>query len=133
MSRHLLQSQSFTNLEQLRAYHNERFIRLAYKCILGREAEAEVLHRYLSLVDRHFSQEEFLVELCASPEAKSRWQGNDVNLMEEINNKSSMENNIIPFHSFQSSGELKELTSHARNIYLRLKSAVAINIARRIA
>lgn len=132
MNRHSLQRQNFTNLEQLRAYHNEHFIRLAYQSVLGREAEPEGLHHYLSLVGRHFSQAEFLVELRTSPEAKSRWQGSNVKSMEEIKNNSNMENGIKPLNSFQLSDELKELNSHARSIYLRLKSAAAFNIARRI-
>lgn len=131
MNRHSLHEQKFTNLEQLRAYHNEHFIRLAYQAILGREVDAESLHYYLSLIGQHLSQAEFITVLCTSPEAQSRWQGNKVYSMEEIDNKSTM-NDIKPPHSFQLPDELKELTSHARNIYLRLKSASAINNARRI-
>lgn len=132
MNRHSLHEQNFTNLEQLRAYHNEHFIRLAYLAILGREVDTESLHYYLSLIGQHLSQAEFITALCTSPEAQSHWQGNKVYSMEEIDNRSTMKDDIKPSHSFQLPDELKELTSHARNIYLRLKSASAIHNARRI-
>nr|WP_281720266.1 DUF4214 domain-containing protein [Nitrosomonas nitrosa] len=127
MNQHLLCEQNFTNLEQLRAYHNERFIRLAYHAILGREVDTESLRYYLSLVGQNLSQAEFIIALCTSPEAQSRWQSNKVQSKEDIDNKLTEKYNILTSRYQQLPDELKEHTSYARNIYFQLKSALAIN------
>lgn len=133
MNQHLLCEQNFTNLEQLRAYHNEHFIRLAYQAILGREVEAEGLHYYLSLVGQNLSQAEFVAELCTSPEAQSRWQSNKVQSIEDIDNKLIEKDNILTSRYQQLPDELKELTPYARNIYFQLKSALAIHSSGKVA
>ena len=76
MNHHLPYEQSFTSLEQLRAYHNERFIRLSYLSILSREADQEGLHHYLLLFKQNLAPSEFLTAILTSPEAQSCWLGN---------------------------------------------------------
>lgn len=90
MNSHSLQGQGFTSLEQLRIYHNERFIRLAYLAILGREAETEDLHHHLSLLGQNLSRTEFLVVLRTSPEAEFRWRGHDFSIGNIIKKKPNL-------------------------------------------
>ena len=131
MNPHSPQEKSFTNVEQLRASHNERFVRLAYQFILGRKAEPEGLQHYLALFRQNFSQAEFLSELRTSPEFKSRWEASKFHSKEDIKNKDPITDSAMPFHSLQFSDELKELTQHARSIYFHLKAAAVSHLVRK--
>ena len=133
MNRHLLQKQSFTNVEQLCVHHNELFIRLAYQTIMYREVDVEVLHYYLSLFRQHLSRTEFLAALRASPEAQSCWQSSKVQSLENIDNKLHRTDDLLISRHQQLPDELKELTPYARNIYFQLKSALAIHSSGRVA
>lgn len=80
MSCHSLQRQNFTNLEQLRAYHNEHFIRLAYQSILGREVDVEGLHHHLQLFYQNLEPAEFLTTLRNSDEYKVKFSSSKENV-----------------------------------------------------
>jgi len=87
MNYHSTQTQNFTALEDLRAFHNERFIRLAYRSILGREVDSEGLNYYLSQLRQNLSSVKFLNELCNSSEAQSLWQVSEHQPTEIIDSK----------------------------------------------
>ncbi|SDW03707.1 DUF4214 domain-containing protein [Nitrosomonas communis] len=133
MNHHSLQEQSFANLEQLRAYHDERFIHLAYRAIMNREAEAEVLDYYLSQFRQNLSRTEFLLALRASPETPYRYQGNKTHPLEDIASKPTIKDDMISSQHQQLPNGLRELTPLARNIYFQLKSALAIHSTGRMA
>jgi len=63
----------FETLEELQAFHDERFIRLAYQTILGREVDEEALIHLLAHVRVKRTAEEILESLCASEECKQRY------------------------------------------------------------
>ncbi|SFM05974.1 DUF4214 domain-containing protein [Nitrosomonas communis] len=83
-----LQEQNLINLEQLRAYHTERFIRLGYHCILGREVDADGLHHYLQLFHQKLEPTEFLLTLRNSDEYKMKFSS-----FKESANQAALENN----------------------------------------
>lgn len=63
----------FTKLENLRTYHNERFIQIAYQSILGREVDADGLQHYLQLFQQNLQPADFLIMIRNSDEHKQRF------------------------------------------------------------
>lgn len=71
LTTHYPRISEFQTLEELRAYHNERFIRLAYRTILGREPDPYGLTHYLAVLRKTISSEDMLAELRNSQEANA--------------------------------------------------------------
>lgn len=116
MNYHSTQEQSFTTLEDLRAYHNKCFIRLAYRTILGREADVEGLRHYSVLLQEELSPAEFLADLRFSQEAQLRWQGGQYRPIKSFLEDSAA-NETLP-----------DLSVHAIDIYKKLKVAATRHI-----
>jgi len=60
MKHHSIQAQNFISLEELRAYHNERFIRLAYRSILDRPPRPDELTHFLDAIGMKIDAQETL-------------------------------------------------------------------------
>jgi glycosyltransferase involved in cell wall biosynthesis len=72
LSTHYPRISEFHTLEELRAFHNERFIRLAYRSLLGREVDPDGLAHYLAHLRKTISPKDMLAELRCSLESNAR-------------------------------------------------------------
>jgi hypothetical protein len=63
----------FETIEELQAFHDERFIRLAYQTILGREVDEGALINLLAHIRVDKTAEDILEILCTSEECKRRY------------------------------------------------------------
>lgn len=103
----------FKTIEELRAFHDQRFIRLAYRSILGREPEQAILDTYR----RNISPAEVLEGLRNSEEGKARWlTGKSISHMSKLINQQSTDVEL---------DLLKELSSYTKDIYYQLKTEAA--------
>jgi hypothetical protein len=59
----LAERPAFNSIEELNAFQKERFIRLAYRAMQGREPDSEGLHHWLRHVGKNISTADFLAEL----------------------------------------------------------------------
>lgn len=62
----------FHSLDELRSYNDERFIRLAFQSILGREPDSEGLNTYKTHLRSTLSHKDLLDQLRRSDEYKTR-------------------------------------------------------------
>ncbi|SJM88983.1 hypothetical protein [Crenothrix polyspora] len=82
--------QKFASLDNLRRYHNERFVRLACYSILGRKIDDGELNYQTKKIIDGLSAAEFLAVLTSSSEDQTRWK---------YNNQSGSNLLDIPLHS----------------------------------
>lgn len=107
------QSDIPNSLSELRAKHNERFIRLAYRSILRREVDPEGLHYYLLKLGQNLSPIAFLSDLYSSQEAQLCGRSREHHPAD-----SKFESEVSP-------DDFVGLSPHIRNMYIKLKVAAA--------
>ncbi|MGZ4976595.1 MAG: DUF4214 domain-containing protein [Methylobacter sp.] len=65
-----LPTPKFGSIEELQAFHDTRFIRLAYQCVLGRDPDPDGLAFYQANLRSNIGSAQLLAILRNSPEIK---------------------------------------------------------------
>ena len=63
------------SIEELRDRHDEQFIRLTFRSLLGREADPDGLRTYTTELRKGIPADQVIAPIGTSTEAKLRWQG----------------------------------------------------------
>ncbi len=64
-----------SSIDELRNRHYEKFIRLTFRSLLGREADSDGLHAYTTELRKGVAADRVIEPIATSAEARLRWQG----------------------------------------------------------